>query len=583
MLTPEKILAKYLKAISIGEKPIEKARVELAQLPQFNPEHTFYYLDHSHKGYLCLNDIFQFLKYSFSNYRKNNLSVTKEDCSEIMRTYDTTHSQSLYYQDFLIFVLPTKAAKLTSNVLKRGKNEKSPLPFQVLNNLLNLFKAELGMWRELRILYEDLRSRPDFGLYHMFQFMDPDCTYYLSLDKVHSFMNLQGEKLTRDEISSVLRRLDSNHDGKTSYIDFKYSISGSDKELSLSEPHIKQIEKHIYKTSEIPPQKVTSLIGKYAPISMEEKDVRRVQYETYPEENDSYEIKRKHVRFAKESPGKYTESTIEERYSSIYKTPDLREEKKMRRTPGTAYTASESPEGRYREYSPMKESSKYASQYSEWEADLARLFKTQIIIDSEVETAKADLCSKPDFTLSNAFHFFDINNTGSLTLYELKVGFNKLSVNYSNESAMLLMRRYDLDTNGKLNFYEFSKMLSPVIAAPLPGVKAAEITDNHIEFDRDTKRAIIETLEAILKAETMAENLRDRSKEITANLQDAFSKCDTEMKGYLTKKDIHDFMMKHGIDITSVNGSLLMNRYDKDLDERITMKEVRFELMIVRQ
>jgi hypothetical protein len=62
MLPPERILAKYLKQTALGEKCIERARQELAQETLFNPQATFAALDHNHKGYLCLNDVFQFLK-----------------------------------------------------------------------------------------------------------------------------------------------------------------------------------------------------------------------------------------------------------------------------------------------------------------------------------------------------------------------------------------------------------------------------------------------------------------------------------------------------------------------------------------
>ena len=62
MLPPEKMLAKYLKQTALGEKSVERARQELAQEKLFNPQATFATLDHNHKGYLCLNDVYQFLK-----------------------------------------------------------------------------------------------------------------------------------------------------------------------------------------------------------------------------------------------------------------------------------------------------------------------------------------------------------------------------------------------------------------------------------------------------------------------------------------------------------------------------------------
>eukprot|EP00826_Nyctotherus_ovalis_P027914 TRINITY_DN2189_c0_g1_i7.p1 TRINITY_DN2189_c0_g1~~TRINITY_DN2189_c0_g1_i7.p1 ORF type:complete len:580 (-),score=127.45 TRINITY_DN2189_c0_g1_i7:147-1886(-) len=560
MILPERILAKYLKQVAVGEKSVERARRELAQEKLFTPETAFASLDRSCKGYLCLNDLFQFLKYfSLCIYRNNNVSVTKEDCIEILRTYDTTHTHSLYYADFLHLTLPN-AQRLASMVLERSKETKGTLSFQVKKRLLDLLRAELLLWRELRELYEELRKRPDFGLYHMFHFMDPECDYYLKPERVHEFMSNQGEKLSMEEIRSVLKRLDTGHDGRTSYLDFKYSITGDDSPVTLEEPHAQKRE-GVYKPMETPQKKSSTLVGKYVPI--EEASMIKSGYEIGSrEKNESFKTPEKDKHYI--STAKTYETPIEERKAKAVQSSEM----------ASRLTASQSPEVRGFGYSSLKRDELLSGGLSNWEGELAKVFKSQLLIDSELEAAKAELCSKPDFTLSNAFAYFDCKGMGSLALYEMKRGLSKLGIKYTDESLMLLMKRYDLDTNGSLSYFEFAKMLSPVIASPLPDVEASTVHEGQIKFATETKRVFINVLRSLLRTETIAETIRSRAREVTDNLQEAFARCDAEGKGFVTKQDLHEFMLRNDMDVREINGSLLMNRYDKDVDERITLREV---------
>lgn len=497
------------------------------------------------------------------------MSVTKEDCVELLRAHDTTHTHSLYYADFLHLTLPS-AQRLASMALERSKDVKGTLSFQVKKRLLDLLGAELLLWRELRELYEELRRRPDFGLYHMFHFVDPECEYYLKPERVHEFMSSQGEKLSMEEISSVLRRLDADHDGRTSYLDFKYSITGDDSPVALEEScALKQ--GGVYRPVETPQKKASTLVGKYAPI--EETSIIKSGYKVSSKEKDESFKTPERDRLLRDRTTESYETPIEE-----HKTKPIQSSAMASRL-----TASQSPEARNFDSSLKQESELLRESVGDWEGELAKVFKSQLLIDSELEAAKAELCSKPDFTLYNAFAYFDCKGMGSLALYEMKRGLIKLGIKYTDESLMLLMKRYDLDTNGSLSYFEFAKMLSPVIASPLPDVKVPAVREGQIEFAAETKRVFIDVLRSLLRTEAIAETIRSKARGVTENLQEAFARCDTGGKGFVTKQDLHEFMLRNDMDVKEVNGSLLMNRYDKDVDERITLKEVAWSVMVVHE
>jgi Ca2+-binding EF-hand superfamily protein len=357
-------------------------------------------------------------------------------------------------------------------------------------------------------------------------------------------MSNQGEKLIMENINSLLKRLDSDRDGRTSYLDFKYSISGDDEVGTLEEPLVKR-QKGLYKPLDSPQHKASTLVGKYALTTSEILD-------------ESFKTPKKKLAvkdFAKERT-----TTSQKEYTIPI------EEYKAKRVQDSGiasrFTSSQSPE-----VPPLKE-----DLYSKWEYELAKVFKSQLLIDSELESIKAQLNSQPDFILSNAFDYFDCKEMRSIALYELKKGLGRLGVKYKEESLMLLMKRYDLDMNGSLSYYEFIKMLSPIIASPLPVIKPPTTHNDEIEFEGTTKRILTDTFRSLIRTEEITETIRVKAR--TLELEEAFIKCDKDKKGFVTKKDLHEFMLRNDIDVKEINGALLMNRYDKDLDERITMREV---------
>ena len=563
-------------------------------------------------------------------YRTSNCDISKEDCAEILRVHDTSRSQSLYYPDFLSMVLSKDQPQLGTIAMRRFiDDKKTKLPFQVQSKLCSIFEGEWQLLQELRPLYEDLRSKPKFGAFFLFQFMDPNNTYYLDAKYVHEFLRKQDQRLSMPEIYALLRRLDSDNDGLVSYLDFKYILCGDINDPSLIVPDNKNYrEGEIYKPKYYSPQPKSSMLvkymsGEYSPVKImnlkgdQDDDIQHevvssiIKTEIIPQEkNDSNiesdvnkesfkEVKDESVdeinkESFEESKNEFTEEVkkelpkesyeeinenvsenIKEEFKSAdsdnFKTPSItrkRENDARNSSPGigSAITAEQSPE-------VIKSKSKFVL-YSDWEKDLVKIFNTQIAIDKGLDELKTELCSKSDFTLSAAYNFFDKKNRGSITTYELSVGLDELRIPHTSENLLLLMRRYDLDTDGNLNFEEFTRMLSPVIAKTSPKLK---YTEN--KFSLGTKNLFCETLKFLIKTETVSGNLRRKTKGIIAELLDAFGKCDENKKGFLSKEDLFELMQRNNLETDGINEKLLMNRYDKDLDGKISTNEVMFTLL----
>ena len=98
------------------------------------------------------------------------------------------------------------------------------------------------------------------------------------------------------------------------------------------------------------------------------------------------------------------------------------------------------------------------------QAEFAKVLKDNIFLERELESAKIELALKPDFNLLDAFKIYDARGTGNVSVQDVisalreNLGFTE----FTHDDVYLLFRRHDANTDGKLNFTEFSNVLLPV-------------------------------------------------------------------------------------------------------------------------
>lgn len=85
-------------------------------------------------------------------------------------------------------------------------------------------------------------------------------------------------------------------------------------------------------------------------------------------------------------------------------------------------------------------------------------------MDKEIEIHKEALFSNEDFNTIDAFKLFDVNNEGYITIESMinELRNNELQENIQDaEKLFMLFMRFDKDRDGKLNYLEFSKAITP--------------------------------------------------------------------------------------------------------------------------
>lgn len=81
--------------------------------------------------------------------------------------------------------------------------------------------------------------------------------------------------------------------------------------------------------------------------------------------------------------------------------------------------------------------------------------------ESQIEEAKVSLALRPDFNCEDAFRIFELNGRGFINECDLKCGLNLIGVFPTDHEVRLLMKRFDLQKQGVLNYADFFDMVVP--------------------------------------------------------------------------------------------------------------------------
>ena len=82
-------------------------------------------------------------------------------------------------------------------------------------------------------------------------------------------------------------------------------------------------------------------------------------------------------------------------------------------------------------------------------------------VESQIEAAKITLALNPDFNCEDAFRIFECNGRGFLDANDLKCGLNLLGICPTDLEVRLLLKRFDLQNEGSINYADFFDMLVP--------------------------------------------------------------------------------------------------------------------------
>jgi len=159
-----------------------------------------------------------------------------------------------------------------------------------------------------------------------------------------------------------------------------------------------------------------------------------------------------------------------------------------------------------------------------------------------------------------------------------------LSVN-GMENLQLFFRRYDTNKDGRLSLAEFCKAFTPV------GKEYASLVEGRAEFygkkgmnpreffNTDTRRYVRNLWQILLFTERQLDVVRQRLvKRPNFNARAAFKHADRDEDGAVTVSDLRETLAENAFYATDKEIALIMNKFDKFADMKITMTDFVEEL-----
>lgn len=212
--------------------------------------------------------------------------------------------------------------------------------------------------------------------------------------------------------------------------------------------------------------------------------------------------------------------------------------------------------------------------------DLVDSLRDLIDLDKELERAKESLALRSDFTLYDGFRVFDYDNNGYAELDDIIEAFEVFHIHPSREEARLFMTRFDLNKNNRLNYSEVTEVFTPLSesSSKILRHRSSEFPTGYYkrndEFSAVTIEALRRVLRLHLEVEVNAEALRQKHEESPYfRYDDAFTTLNKWGDDYLTVEDFAEIFKKYGFYATKAELEILINRFDKDKDGKVSYDE----------
>ena len=565
-------VARLLLSLAEGERTVEISRQVLSDNFDFDAYQVFKFLDVECKNRVDSINIVDFLrsKGTFASNCEAQLTVL---------FYDQDGDGTLSYCEFLNLVQSEKSIRRNNPYPKSDK-----LSFNVEYSLGKLLEKELSLSKQIMGLLSDLKLRCDFNVHDIYHLLKGwNC---ITSESIKAFLERNSVNYLESDIKAIMKRLDFNRDGRIdicelhAFLGFPNcgrccpcSLSCGCRCCSCCCCSVPCCKTHCS-----------------SPRCRSRSPLRRSQSPL--KEND-----------------KFKNSITNANSSTLYQTGTPNRSMQMsqnqmgetRLSPNLSLR--QSPERRYsprngcsprRCGSPLRHSCtanintnintiQTNNTPSYEQTQFVDYLRMVMDAESRIEKAKIDLALRPDFNVEDAFRIFELDGRGFITEDDLKYGLNVLEIYPTCSDVRLLMKRFDLQKEGVLNFADFFDMVTPyekdyrsmVENRPPNSCCACRCPDVFM----CTTRVYLKNLFNILIDYENKFNCAKRGyTNLRFKLREVFRGLDKFDFGYFNENDLANYLKKNYAFTSTKDSDLLFIRLDRNRNGKVEYWEMEEEL-----
>ena len=206
-----------------------------------------------------------------------------------------------------------------------------------------------------------------------------------------------------------------------------------------------------------------------------------------------------------------------------------------------------------------------------------------MLAESQIESAKINLARNPDFNCENAFRIFELCGRDYITPTDLKCGLNLIGVYPTEHEVRLLMKRFDLQKTGCLNYADFFDMLVP-FEKDYRTMVENRLPNNCCPcgcpdvFCPSTICDLRNVFNLIINLENDINNTRKLFGTLRLRLRDIFGLLDYLRRGNFTNSDLIVYLQNRGLFTSNKDADLLFIRLDKYRNGQVDFRNIEDEV-----
>ena len=200
------ILIEYFMEIIQAEQNLDSLRQSLNQQNNFSVQNIFNNLDNDNKGYLTLGDFIKFLS-------SHSIEFEEKNIRQLIRFYDKNNDFVLNYEEFKPMI-----CNIEYNEEKNENNNKE-LDENILSIFCDILLQEIDLCKICSENVKKCLESRHFTIYEAFVEIADD-EGYVTEEILQKFLDENGIKVDIKNIKKIIYRLDSDNDGKVSFVEF---------------------------------------------------------------------------------------------------------------------------------------------------------------------------------------------------------------------------------------------------------------------------------------------------------------------------------------------------------------------------
>ena len=547
-------ICQILMELSECERSVEITRRVLMDSAEFDPFLIFKKLDIENNNYISPKDLINYMSLK-------NINIFLEEAMFIIFFYDKDLDGLLSYDEFLNLIL-SKNPKALNNKKDISFIKKNEISYKIEFSFTKLIEKEIKlvqkMMNYLNILKCDLHE-----IYHQMKSININC---ITKESLKNYLEKNNVSFLDSDLNFIFNRLDINKDGKIDYKEF-HSFFGFPNCFYNNQNDICPFccDQYLLETKNNSHQNLN-------------------EESTYPKNNNIYKDDPNEERLSKSLKLRLGP---ERKYAPFeVKIKDLNNDKETiniindnnnidNQIISKSLSLRDCPERKYApieiEFENLNNEDNLKEKITDKDIMNFNLYlKALMDGELEIELYKVDLAMKQDFNCEDFFRLFEYDGEGFISSEDLNYGLNLLNLESNEEVINLLMKRFDLLKENKLNYGDFFDMIVSfqssyrnLIEKRIPLSKNPE---NILDLlDNETVSSFKVLLVSIIEFEFRINNMRKKLNFKEEKIEELFNLIDENKNGFLVYDDLIKYLIKNNIDSNNQLGmDLLFIRLDKE-------------------